>query len=417
MSGADGRPTIKILHVIHRYPPATGGSEKYFEEISRRLVQKGHEVHVWTTDADELEAFWTRDKKKIPVLQEVLNGVHVHRFKTIVLPQHPRVQRVLCWTPSTTIRRLFHFPSPLVPGMTWKAKTTGGFDLVHATALPYTSILSAAWSAARKSRCPLVITPFMHVGEVDKNDVRKWYARPDQIEVLNAAKMVIVQTDVERNFLVSCGVDIEKCFKLGVGVNPEEITPELPSNHHNPYADLAPYVYTLGSKSIDKGTVTVIEAMKEVWESHPEVKLVCVGDSMNDFEQYWQTVPVSVRKNVLMKARIPENEKIDLIEHGLLYLNPSRTDSFGITFLEAWLWEKPVIGARAGGVVEVIDDGQDGFLIDFGNTSQLAQKIEELLENPDLRDSMGVRGRQKTLHQFTWDKIFDQLYEKLEKWL
>ncbi len=408
---------MRILHIIHRYPPAQGGSEKYFEEISKRFAQRGDSVEVWTTDADQLERFWIRDRKRLPAGVSMDEGVTVRRFRTVVVPQHARVQRLLCLIPSQNLRRLFHFPSPLVPGMIRRAAMEPlQFDVVHATALPYTSILYAAWIAARRSAARLCYTPFMHIGEKHSDEVRKWYARRDQIQLLQKADAIFVQTPTERDFLISCGLDGSKCLITGVGVNPEEIVPPKPIENLmcERYGLRPPYVFTLGAKSLDKGTLSVIEAMARVWQQHPEVTLVLAGDEMSDFQEYWGTVPSESKKSILNLGRISDAEKVDLIRQGLIYLNPSRTDSFGITFLEAWLWEKPVIGARAGGVVDVISHGEDGFLVEFGCASEIASKILELIRNPSMQASMGAKGKTKTLSKYTWESIFESIAKRYQ---
>jgi glycosyltransferase involved in cell wall biosynthesis len=56
---------MNALHVIPRYYPFVGGSELYFQEISKRLVRDGHRVTVYTTDARDLEHLWARNKGRI----------------------------------------------------------------------------------------------------------------------------------------------------------------------------------------------------------------------------------------------------------------------------------------------------------------------------------------------------------------
>ena len=85
---------------------------------------------------------------------------------------------------------------------------------------------------------------------------------------------------------------------------------------------------------------------------------------------------------------------------------PSRTDSFGIVYLEAWLYNKPVIGAYAGGVPDVIDDGKNGYLVKFGDVEMLAQRIKQLLGNPIGALTMGQRGYAKVLHEMTWERQY-----------
>jgi len=93
-----------------------------------------------------------------------------------------------------------------------------------------------------------------------------------------------------------------------------------------------------------------------------------------------------------------------------LFAMPSRVDSFGIVYLEAWAYGLPVIGCHAGGVPDVIDDGQDGLLVPFGDQASLSSAIETLLTDPDRRRRLGQRGRAKVETTYTWG----QIYQKLE---
>jgi glycosyltransferase involved in cell wall biosynthesis len=95
---------------------------------------------------------------------------------------------------------------------------------------------------------------------------------------------------------------------------------------------------------------------------------------------------------------------------------PSRTDSFGIVYLEAWLYEKPVIGARTWAIRDVIDDGKDGLLVSFGDVQALAQAIKHLIDQPDEGRTMGATGKQKVEKHHTWDQkyaLVKSLYERL----
>jgi glycosyltransferase involved in cell wall biosynthesis len=88
---------------------------------------------------------------------------------------------------------------------------------------------------------------------------------------------------------------------------------------------------------------------------------------------------------------------------------PSRVDSFGIVYLEAWAYRIPVIGCRSGGVPDVIDHGQDGLLVPFGNQALLALAIESLLVAPERRRTMGQRGRAKVEAHYTWNQVYHKL--------
>ncbi len=113
---------------------------------------------------------------------------------------------------------------------------------------------------------------------------------------------------------------------------------------------------------------------------------------------------------------IPDEDKRDLLDAGDVFVMPSRTDSFGIVYLESWLYKKPVIGALAGGVPEVISHGEDGYLVPFGDVTRLADCIATLLTDKDLARRFGEAGCRKVLTEHTWDKKYDmisQVYRQL----
>ena len=127
-------------------------------------------------------------------------------------------------------------------------------------------------------------------------------------------------------------------------------------------------------------------------------------------------MPIEHRQRVHVLGFVDESAKRDVLDAAALVAMPSRTDSFGIIYLESWLYRKPVIGARAGGVPAIIDDGVDGFLVDFGDVADLARRIETLVADRVLAASMGERGYAKVMERYTWDRIFpvvEEVYERL----
>jgi glycosyltransferase involved in cell wall biosynthesis len=108
--------------------------------------------------------------------------------------------------------------------------------------------------------------------------------------------------------------------------------------------------------------------------------------------------------------------KKDLLDAGDVFVMPSRTDSFGIVYLESWLYKKPVIGALAGGVPDVISHGEDGYLVPFGDMARLADCIATLLTDRELARRFGEAGYRKVLTEHTWDKkygLISQVYRQL----
>ena len=75
-----------------------------------------------------------------------------------------------------------------------------------------------------------------------------------------------------------------------------------------------------------------------------------------------------------------DKKKLAVFKETDVYCMPSRSDAFGIAFLEAWAAGKPVIGANIGATPEVINNNIDGYLVDFDNPHDIAEKVVKLLK-------------------------------------
>jgi glycogen synthase len=153
-----------------------------------------------------------------------------------------------------------------------------------------------------------------------------------------------------------------------------------------------------------------------VWERGVDATFIMAGSTMLDkFKQYYDDLPDEVREKCRWLGFISDQDKRDLNAAGQVFCMPSRTDSFGIVYLEAWLNGVPVIGARAGGVPEIISDGVDGYLVDFADVPALANRIQLLLARSEAAMSMGQAGRRKVLAEHTWDHKIARIAEIYEE--
>jgi glycosyltransferase involved in cell wall biosynthesis len=116
-------------------------------------------------------------------------------------------------------------------------------------------------------------------------------------------------------------------------------------------------------------------------------------------------LPADEKARVRLLGFVEKRTQADILAATDVLALPSRTDSFGIVFLDAWANGVRVIGAHAGGIPGVVTDGVDGLLVPFGDVPALASALRRLLDDPDLRRTMGAAGRAKVLEYYTWDHI------------
>ncbi len=410
---------MRILHVNAAYPPFLGGAEVYTQAISERLVRDGHAVTLVTTNAAEVEYFWNPRKRHVSPGREQLNGVQVIRCQVGHLPFSPwsfyllrRVMTIIARWPVNVLpllRRLASF-MPSVPEIQpTLAALPGHFDLVHGVNIALERPLLAAWCYARRHQIPFVATPFVHIGERGRHDVLGNYVMPHQLEPLRGADAVIVQTDIEKKVLAQLGVAEERLHILGVGIDLNEIRGGEAHRFRTCHGLDGSIVTFLGVVTRDKGSFHLVRAMERLWAQGRHVHLVIAGPLVDEFVHFYKRLSPATRERILLLGPVPDRDKQNLLAATDIFVLPSRIDSFGIVFLEAWAYGKPVIGGKAGGIPAVIDDGVDGLLVPFGNPEALATTITHLLDNPALARAMGERGRQKVITRYTWEHQYTSL--------
>ncbi|MBA3946153.1 MAG: glycosyltransferase family 4 protein [Herpetosiphonaceae bacterium] len=419
---------MRILHVVQRYYPYVGGSELYFKELSEQFAADGHEVTVLTTDAWDLDHFWARGRRRIDQLQEQHCGVAIRRFPVVRLPGPPLIYPILHRLmvelgrlPGTLllVRALARL-TPRVPALEHYLKTTWEpFDIVATCNITLDFTIVPAAHFARRRGIPHVCVPFVHLGELGNRQIVRYYSQPYQIDLLQQADQVIVQTPSEGRFLAHAGVPATRIREVGCWVKPETLVGGDAQRFRQAHSIQAPIVLSIGTTAYDKGTMHLIEAMEQLWAAGCTAQLVLIASTtLAQFEHYWAQLAPSTQARITLIKAAPHAVKLDALAAANVFALPSRTDSFGIVFLEAWCYDLPVIGARAGGVPDVIQAGRTGLLVPFGAVTELAQAIRILLERPADARRLGAAGHDYVLRELTFPTKygqFEQIYQRLIK--
>jgi len=104
-----------------------------------------------------------------------------------------------------------------------------------------------------------------------------------------------------------------------------------------------------------------------------------------------------------------------LYQRAALFVMPSYYESFGISVVEAMAFGLPVVGARAGGITETIEDEVNGVLVNPGDSPQLAETILQLFADNQRRRRLGQAGQAKDFGEFGPAKIARQNLEVYEQ--
>ncbi len=404
---------MRVLHVTPLYWPSLGGGEQVTQALSEQMAREGHDVTVLTTDAASVERFWDPHSPRMDERDTVINGVRVIRAPVRPFPLGQlglfvvRGMAIRLFDPlqiSSVVRYVGSW-MPRVPSFRQALRRLPGtFDLVHGFNLSWESCLVDAYEFARAHQRVYVVTPFLHTGEPGHRRVSRNYGMSHQIAALRGSHRVIVQTPTEARAIEQLGVDPARIIEVGVGIDPAWIAGGDADRFRARHNLRGPIVAFIGRATRDKGVTALVRAMQQIWASGIEAECVIAGLALPDFEHFLKAQPANPGLRLL--GLISETDKRDLLAAADLVAMPSRAESFGIVYLEAWACAKPVIGAHAGGAADVIDDGVDGYLVPFDDTSALANRLRELLADRERAHAMGEAGRRKLLNRYTWDTIY-----------
>ena len=186
-------------------------------------------------------------------------------------------------------------------------------------------------------------------------------------------------------------------------------------------------VLFLGRLEKRKGIMDLFQAIPIVLKHFSRTSFIIAGADNSDNDQfktktgltysaYFQNNFKKEADRVSFLGYVSEEAAQDLYRNCDLFVAPSLYESFGLIYLEAMNYGKPVIGCWAGGVPEVIDHQKSGLLIDPGDPKALAEAIVSLLKSPLSLREMGLAGREKLIQEFhylTMARRFEAVYKKV----
>lgn len=169
-----------------------------------------------------------------------------------------------------------------------------------------------------------------------------------------------------------------------------------------------------GRLTINKGAIHLVRAAKSI---HGTILIVGDGPERKAIEE---EIKLRNIKNVILTGYINSHQAIyhAFYERADVYVAPSTWEEpLGLTILEAMAARTPVVATEKGGIVSIIVDKVNGFFVPSRNGTAIAQKVNMLLEDDELRGKISEAAYKTVVEKFTWEKIakrFEKMYEELE---
>lgn len=367
---------MRIAIVTEVFLPKIDGITNRLDNTIRQLTAAGHEVLVIAPDTAVREHA----------------GARVLRIASTPFPPYPGVQ--VCW-PSPAITRylrrfdpdVVHLVGPACLGY-WGAfySWIAGYPLVasyHTDFPRYMPIYGMGW-----------MVPYYWT-------LMRW--------VHNTAQVNLGPSRHTRDELRARGIRNVGIWRGGVDVerfNPvhrdaawrERLSGGRPE---------APLLIYVGRVSHEKN----ILALEEILQAHPDVSLAIVGDgpARAELEQRFAS------RNVVFTGFLRGDELAAAFASADIFVQPSLTETLGFVTLEAMSSGLPVVGMRAGGITDLVEEDAQGWLVDPAEPGAFAAAVGRLLDDPARRAAFAYAAREMTETGCTWAAETAGLVERYEE--
>lgn len=378
---------MRIIQIYTEFLPSIGGIQLNIYNIAKRLVDKGHEVIVLTTN------MVGGSPAKLPS-EEVINGVRVLRLRVIPTGLSYR----LALAPSI-ISKLFSVD----------------VELFHVFSfLPY-FLTNIACVISRLRKIPLIMTPTYHPNRylvytgLTGRLVKALYDDFIGLKLLKKADFVIALTEGEAQYYRKNGIENVHVIPVGVHLKEQTCTADGVEELRGKFNLNGKVILHVGRLEKRKGIHFLIKAMPHVLKNFAKAKLLIVGADWGYQSQLRDlTRNLGIEKNVVFAGYLSFLELSCAYELADVVVIPSVFEAFSHIVIEAWSHKKPIIAAKTIGLAERISV-ETGILFSLGDYKSLAYAITRILSNRELAKLIGMNGYYIVKKEFTWNKIVNDL--------
>ncbi|MDQ0640906.1 glycogen(starch) synthase [Pedobacter sp. W3I1] len=169
-----------------------------------------------------------------------------------------------------------------------------------------------------------------------------------------------------------------------------------------------------------KGVIDLADAIPQVLKQYPNAIFTFVGapsfSPKNEtlMDDFLKEKLINFKRSVEFIGKVPHSHIIDFLQTGDIFVFPSHYESFGIACCEAMAAGKAIIGSKEGGLAEILNFGECGLLIEPKQPHQISAKINTLIENDELRLSLGNRARKRIELTYNCEQILKMQLENYE---
>jgi glycosyltransferase involved in cell wall biosynthesis len=366
---------MKVTMVTSEYPPNCGGIGYYVLYLSKELLKMGWDVSVIIRGKVDrsycYDGIKTREIK-IPGYPPLNLPIFKRRLEEIISKEKPD---------------LVHINYGAVPAISCDCPV----------------IVTAHW--CNREGIPIYYRPIRDIDGLLRNLLFPYYIHVEKKISRSSDKFLVVSHSLQYEFKKYYNINADVIYN---GIDAEKF------NGNNTVKDNL-LLFT-GIFRTGKGLFELLEIADKLKKSHPEVRVIMVGDGPIKNKVH----RIIRRRNLFNVESIRQLTHPDLIEYyhrSRIYVLPTYYEGLPTTILEAMACKLPVVASNVSGISEQIEEGVTGYMLPPGDTKGFYSRIVELLEDPEKQKRFGEMGRKKVLEKFTWSHIAEDIAKKYHELL
>lgn len=354
---------MRILVLIHEFPPVGGGGGRVAEDICRGLVQRGHEIRVLTAHLAGLP----KNEKR--------GGIEIIRV--------PSMRRIAF---KADFRAMLGF---VVAGffVGWSIARDWKPDVIHVHfAVPSGAVgLPISWL----TRIPYILTA--HLGDIpggvpDKTD--RWFrwVYPLTPPIWEAAAHNCTVSEYSRDLIL-------KSYPVDAEVIPNGVDLDLLDPGEFQLSEVPRLVFA-GRFVVQKNPLQVIRALAQLRELSWQCVMIGDGPLRKDVEV--EIDRLNLRDRILLTGWVTPDEVIDWFSKSDLLFMPSLSEGLPVVGVQALAMGLAIVAGNTGGFVDLVENGTNGFLLEGKNAQAGVPELRQLLSSPKMLLSFRQASRRRS---------------------